>query len=228
MSRSDHVGRRWQLNQLSVQGSKTADFWRRVCEENTSFRHPCHSLTTHQARPRLGTSHTLDQFIKINWTLGVLSPTRRHRHGHGARRMGRRTHGVGFGSGERGSGGDTAGGDAPPGDAARPRARPRAPPQAPPPGCVGVGLAHLRREGVEDARTGRLGTVAPSRLARAAAEVVVAPGRRHARRRGDRNALEIGDVNLCEVRASHENQTGGRGLRGPLRGSGRIAWWWLE
>ena len=40
--------------------------------------------------------------------------------------------------------------------------------------------------------------------------------------------LKLAMSTCARIRASHENQTGGRDVRGSLRGSGRIAWWWLE
>ena len=61
--------------QLSVQVVKAADFWRRACVRKTLLLDTPISLSDGaQARPRLGTSHTLKQFIKINWTLGSSHP----------------------------------------------------------------------------------------------------------------------------------------------------------
>ena len=62
LSRGDHAGRRWQFSALRT----TADFLRRVCVRKTLLTdtHVTRSLPDGaQVHLRLGTSHTLDQFI---------------------------------------------------------------------------------------------------------------------------------------------------------------------
>ena len=56
--------------QLSEQVVKTADFWRRVCVRKTLLKDTHITPDGAQVYPRLGTSHTLKQFININglWT----------------------------------------------------------------------------------------------------------------------------------------------------------------